>query len=344
MPLLAREKGREMTGIERLRKLIADIDVSADPELWDILRWGTEGGWDCEERDGKTLGSTLAAIADQIKREQGEHVSRMRVLAVVTEMERHVSGVEGAEDSPVARWARELREALGGDGRDHAADVSVSAYDLLPQDDRDALAWVRDHGGLDHVRAEWRSRVPYDRYERRRQRLLGHIAECETALRRRREIISKLTHHVNALANENVELRRSAMPEGYEWPRYESGEPLRYEDRYVYDGREREVWHVDFDSYGQPTILNKDGTRFYPDKGERVKRPAAISEPVDTWERIEEDATLSPEVYCHRNGIDISQKDGTEIFLADTVEPMAPDCADVLRTIIRLAKLAERGE
>ena len=71
-----------------------------------------------------------------------------------------------------------------------------------------------------------------------------------------------------------AELDRRLMPEGYEWPRYESGEPLRYEDRYVYDGREREVWHVDFDSYGEPTILNKDGTRFHPDKGERVKRPA----------------------------------------------------------------------
>ena len=71
-----------------------------------------------------------------------------------------------------------------------------------------------------------------------------------------------------------AELDRRLMPEGYEWPRYESGGPLRYEDRYVYDGREREVWHVDFDSYGEPTILNKDGTRFHPDKGERVKRPA----------------------------------------------------------------------
>ena len=71
-----------------------------------------------------------------------------------------------------------------------------------------------------------------------------------------------------------AELDRRLMPEGYEWPRYESGEPLRYEDRYVYDGREREVWHVDFDSFGEPTILNKDGTRCQPDKGERVKRPA----------------------------------------------------------------------
>lgn len=72
-------------------------------------------------------------------------------------------------------------------------------------------------------------------------------------------------------------MRPRLMPEGYEWPRYESGEPLRYEDRYVYDGREREVWHVDFDSYGEPTILNKDGTRSHPDKGERVKRPAVIA-------------------------------------------------------------------
>ena len=79
---------------------------------------------------------------------------------------------------------------------------------------------------------------------------------------------------LDRLREELEAMRPRLMPEGYEWPRYESGEPLRYEDRYVYDGREREVWHVDFDSYGKPTILNKDGTRFHPDKGERVKRHA----------------------------------------------------------------------
>ena len=36
---------------------------------------------------------------------------------------------------------------------DPAADVSMSAYDLLPDEDRDAIAWVREHGGLDAVRA-----------------------------------------------------------------------------------------------------------------------------------------------------------------------------------------------
>ena len=32
---------------------------------------------------------------------------------------------------------------------ERAADVSMSAYDLLPQEERDAIAWVREHGGLD---------------------------------------------------------------------------------------------------------------------------------------------------------------------------------------------------
>lgn len=35
---------------------------------------------------------------------------------------------------------------------DPGDDVSVSAYDLLSEDDRDALAWVREHGGLDALR------------------------------------------------------------------------------------------------------------------------------------------------------------------------------------------------
>lgn len=169
------------------------------------------------------------------------------------------------------------------------ADQIEREHNVSDREEHEAAVWVRDHGGIDYVRAEWRSRVPRDRYERRRQRLLGHIAECETALGRRREIISKLTHRVSDLTRENAELRKRAMPEGYEWPRYESGEPLRYEDRYVYDGREREVWHVDFDSYGEPTILNKDGTRCKPDKGERVERLALDAEgnriepAIDVW-------------------------------------------------------------
>ena len=152
-----------MTGIERLRHVAH--------------------GWDSK---------VISSIADQIDRELREErdcwdselceaqMDKHRVMAVYLEMSKHVSGVEGMEDSPVARWARELRRALKSDTsdstdaqkpswRDHAEtadvtsgaakvtrdpseDVSVSAYDLLPADEREAIAWVREHGGLDAVK------------------------------------------------------------------------------------------------------------------------------------------------------------------------------------------------
>ena len=101
-------------------------------------------------------GQKLLDIADQIERERAcdsdtaENVSLV-VGGVVDEMERLLSGHEVRGNNPVSRWSRELREAL--DARhDHAEDVSVSAYDLLPQDEREAIAWVREHGGLSHVK------------------------------------------------------------------------------------------------------------------------------------------------------------------------------------------------
>lgn len=93
----------DVTGIERLRDL-------ADMRVVDNGR-------------SKTLRSELSSIADQIEREQGEHAGpydyrciRMEwaIRGVLRDMERHVLGHEGMEDSPVARWARELREALAG--------------------------------------------------------------------------------------------------------------------------------------------------------------------------------------------------------------------------------------
>ena len=155
-----------MTGIER---------------LYDVVR----------ELGGMTffydLYARLHDIADQIEREQacdGDTAENVRLIVggVVDDMERHVLGHEGMEDIPVDRWARELGEALGGHEtditdtaatqspscadtsetasvssdaakvtRDPAEDVSMSAYDLLPQEEREAIAWVREHGGLEIV-------------------------------------------------------------------------------------------------------------------------------------------------------------------------------------------------
>lgn len=44
----------------------------------------------------------------------------------------------------------ELGEAKGR-LRDRSRDTTVSAYDLLPEEDREALRWVREHGGLAEV-------------------------------------------------------------------------------------------------------------------------------------------------------------------------------------------------
>ena len=156
-----------MTGIERLRGIGTDY---------------VEHSW---SEAGKSRGMLMLDIADQIEREhEGDltqyHVPWSKVQDVMLDMERHVLGHEGMEDSPVARWARELRDALKSDAsdadeqqspscadpdgaadvtseapkvtRDPAEDVSMSAYDLLPEAEREAIAWVREHGGLSHVK------------------------------------------------------------------------------------------------------------------------------------------------------------------------------------------------
>ena len=145
-------------------------------------------------------------------------------------------------------------------------------------EDREAAEWVRAHGGLDAVKERWGDSVPFDVYRRKRDKLLGHIDECETALRKRKQRIEDLGRliqsrndewammhnefehmrldHIEGLAFEKLVddiaarlgvsvmgfdsqdtrdrimpvLERRLMPEGYEWPRYESGEPVRIGD------------------------------------------------------------------------------------------------------------------
>ena len=234
-----------MTGIERLRGLT---------EFWRANR--------------------LEEIVEQIEREHGcdsDAIENVRLIVgrVITDMERHVSGHEGMEDSPVARWARELREALTKNEVekmkcDPAEDVSMRAYDLLPEEDRDAIAWVREHGGVDAVKANWSGRVPLssvkrmvELHKKKRDRLKAHVLWLERKCAEHRERIRELNGKVADQSNEiqvlrdavfetcarlgitcsgNVvddaqyawrEIARRLMPEGMEWPRFEDGGPVR---------------------------------------------------------------------------------------------------------------------
>ena len=191
-----------MTGIERLREL-ADkyAELGKDHTTIDVVPSG--------------MAMLFSSIANQIEREHAEDCYRMvidrgTVSRVASDMERHVLGHEGMEDSPVARWARELRDALGGEKHDPAEDVSMSAHDLLPQEDREAIAWVREHGGLDAVKRRWEclsyyaDPVPRSCMEKRLARLQRQIDESHAALRRRRETISELNHRACDLTRENA--------------------------------------------------------------------------------------------------------------------------------------------
>ena len=271
-----------MRGIDRLRALA--------------------GAW-----DAYGLGGALMDVADEIERERAcdeDAIENVLLIVggVVDEMERHVSGVEGADDSPVARWARELRRALKSDTsdaaeqqkpscadpaeaadvtseaqkvtRDPADDVSMSAYDLLPEEEREAIAWVREHGGLERVKAQRRESMPRAAYERKKAGFLSHIAECERALRRRNQRIEELGHRASDLTAENAELRKRAMPDGMEWlveawPRFEDDAPVRLLDDFERYGEENDVRAVTMYPDGSFAL----NCRAYS-KGERVNRPA----------------------------------------------------------------------
>ena len=170
--------------------------------------------------------------------------------------------------SQAYRWRAERDTAMQElrQLKDSSRDTTMSAYDLLPEEERDAIAWVREHGGLDSVKKllDW---------------VVGHCStkqQLDFDFWLSGRVMYELGFDDDMADRGEVERRLLArlIPEGYEWPRYETGELLRYKDRYIQDGAESEVWHVDFDSYGEATILNRDYSKCSLDKGERVKRPA----------------------------------------------------------------------
>lgn len=83
--------------------------------------------------------------------------------------------------------------------------TTCSAYDLLPDEDRDAMAWVRENGGLDVVKRKLRERVPIDtvalmveRHKAKRERLKAHAEEVERRCGQYNYEVRKLRSEVSA--------------------------------------------------------------------------------------------------------------------------------------------------
>lgn len=188
-----------MTGLERLRELGREQEERS---------WSTVG---------KVRGRLMLQIAEQIEDERFRE--QLAVERVASEMELHCLGVEGMDDSPVVRWARELREALGRHCRDGGGDAvagspcdglsdeEVEEVAIVRADAMEAWRWVREHGGLSHVK---------DIYHDLRavvERLGVEWSEGEL-------------HGLMGV------LDRRLMPEGVEWPRFEDGEMVRIGDKF----------------------------------------------------------------------------------------------------------------
>lgn len=199
-----------------------------------------------------------------------------------------VLGRPAPRDEVVARLA---------DLIDPGEDVSMSAYDLLPVEEREALRWMHRHGGLDEVRRDFQ-----DAYNRHVElcaalgidmntgwsdamaemvkRLMPEAYEWTDAFAEAvdfMECVHDLLYTIDGgehTSNEMfAKMMKRLMPEGYEWPRLENGEPLRVGGEWDAGERGRQrLEALTFDNDGY--TLHSDYYDDFRHYGERVKRPA----------------------------------------------------------------------
>ena len=328
-----------MTGIERLRD------------------WAEDMRWDFGEI-GNRWAEKMNDIADQIEREREQEFAALFDARVGEEIDIcELFSIEPGDD-PLTALSRHIE---GQNDTIENLKIELGECDV-------SAAWVREHGGLSHVKAEWSSRVPRDLYERRRQRLLDHIAECETALGRRRRSIEELGRTIEFFQLNNSNFRhlladvaerlgftrygddyepedlldaldRRLMPEGCEWPRYESGEPVRIGGAIADElGHAHEVTSVELYEDGADLHWNPAEPEecVWVGHGEPVRRPAK-PEPSDSWERWRSEFMKPPCVYC-RDILGVEFDSDTELDRAFDAQ-----IQDMERRVRALAE-RERGE
>lgn len=164
---------------------------------------------------------------------------------------------------------------------DPGDDTTVSAYDMLPEDDRAAIAWVREHGGVGHVKDQGEALA-------RRLSALAREAVAGADPEAEAEAMDVLERAVNC----------RLMPEGMEWPMVD-GEPVVISERLVGYGSGDDGYEV----VGvRPTcgwVLVKSCDHIHRDEGPVI---------------LEWDASK-----CHRPEPKVLDADGVEIRVGDTV-------------------------
>ena len=133
-------------------------------------------------------------------------------------------------------------------------DASMSAYDLLPADERAAIAWVREHGGISEVKEEWNHsrnlKRSLETAQAKVERQQRHIEFVQRKCRERQERVAELSSMFREADYRRVELcsalgidpetgwadamvamHQRLMPEGMEWPTVD-GKPVDFTTGY----------------------------------------------------------------------------------------------------------------
>ena len=224
----------------------------------------------------------------------------------------------------------DLYETLGNIAdqieREQDAMVADSPYDALPPDDRDAIAWVREHGGVERVKQQRYESIPRAAYERKRRALLGHIAECETALGKRREAIARLADENDALRLERAQMRPRLMPEGMEWlldvwPKWSNGEYCKFGDWWKSD----KYGEHEPNQFRKLSIYTPEKLREWgQDDGDHFGYEWDFVRPSDPKYRPDKVEPPAPKVF---------DADGVEVRVGDTVWDVEYGCEHVVTKV-----------
>ena len=147
---------------------------------------------------------------------------------------------------------------------DRIADL-IDPGEGMDEDGREALDWVREHGGVEHVKEQGETLA-------RRLSALAREAVADADPEDEAEPLDVLERAVSC----------RLMPEGMEWPRFDDLEPVRIGDDFMdMHGRTHTVYAVKLKEGDRFTLIGTDCCGQTFPAGSRVGRPGAAPKVLD---------------------------------------------------------------
>ena len=172
---------------------------------------------------------------------------------------------------------REFHRIIGGkDGAHGPNTLHAMALKALDDWERDAIAWVREHGGMVAVKRHWSGRVALSHVRNMAERHKAKVARMQSHIEHVQGVCKTRAHRIVELNKAIADMRPRLMPEGMEWPRFEDNEPVRVGDEFMgKDGKTYTVKQVQLIGKFYALYDFCDARpQFVASYGERVKRPA----------------------------------------------------------------------